>query len=104
MAAAMALIRRPIGVLIDQCGRRGVMAHSNHQVTGAGAGLRCQRVACVPQIMQIKFGDAQLIADLPPRHSLCQVAPKERLPVLIGKIRPSSPGRRTAQDGAPTQA
>ncbi|MFL6044212.1 MAG: hypothetical protein ACJ72M_03745, partial [Propionibacteriaceae bacterium] len=40
-------------VLVDQGGRGGVVAHPGHQVAQARAGLGGERVAGVPEVVQV---------------------------------------------------
>jgi hypothetical protein len=60
-------------VLVDQRCVRAVVAHSCHQVTEAGAGLRRQRVSGMPQIMEMQSWESECLARLAPAGTGAEV-------------------------------
>src|ERR1035437_2459527 len=71
-------VRTGAGVLVDQRCARAVMAHSCHQITETGAGLRRQCVAGVPQIVKMQSWESQRLARLAPPSASAEGGSPER--------------------------
>jgi hypothetical protein len=63
---ASAIPRSASAVLVDQCCPDRVMPHALHEIFEARAGARSDRVAGVPEIMEVQAREADLSRALVP--------------------------------------
>jgi hypothetical protein len=68
----------PSGVLVDEGGPRARVTHAGHELLGACSRRRCQRVARVPEVVEVEAPESHRLAGWLPEAPIEIAAPQRR--------------------------